>query len=100
MAKNQPRIGLYARINGVLEPVAAFKHMTDHVFIEGHKKLAPQGSVYLVKCKDCGGTSFSDDGRFINEVSCVSCVQSYTELYFRSEYTLEELDSDVKIDTP
>lgn len=74
--------GVYIRVNGLLSKVSEFKHSTDHNFTKAHNKVAPEGKVYLVKCKDCGNMSFTDDGRYCNEFSCECCLESYTEVYF------------------
>lgn len=76
------REGVYINIGGRYERVSCFRHWTDTSFTDAHNKVAPQGRIYLVKCKDCGSSSFEDDGRYVNEFSCGCCVESYTEVYF------------------
>ncbi|ADX87859.1 hypothetical protein [Vibrio phage JSF13] len=74
--------GVYININGSYERVDSFRHSTERVFTKAHDKIAPEGRIFVVKCKDCGGSTFEDDGRFINEFSCSCCVESYTEVFF------------------
>lgn len=74
--------GVYININGSYERVDSFRHSTEQEFTKAHDKIAPDGRIFVVKCKDCGGSVFEDNGRYINELSCRCCVESYTEVYF------------------
>ena len=79
------RIGVYVRLNGSLERISSFKHMTDHSLTDAHNNPAPDGKVFVLKCKDCGGSSFTDEGRFVNELACECCVESYTEVFYHRD---------------
>jgi len=76
------RQGVYIRIDGYSQRVTEFRHWLSPDHTKAHDKIAPEGSIYLVKCPDCGGSDFENGGRYCNEYSCANCIESYMEVYF------------------
>jgi len=80
------RFGVYIKVNGHYRRVVSYRHWSQPCHTESHSKAAPIGKIYTVKCPDCDGSDFTDDGRYCNEYSCANCVESYVEVYFSKEY--------------
>lgn len=79
------RKGEYIRVDGRVQRLSSYRHWLSPDTVEAHDKVAPEGRIYLVRCPDCGCVDWESNGRYVNEYSCASCVESYMEVYFHYE---------------
>lgn len=79
------RTGVYINIEGNYNRVDSFRHYLSRDIIKAHNNTAPEGKIHLVKCAECGCTYFEQNGRYVNEYSCASCIESYTEVWFHED---------------